>query len=299
MSNVNQIVKQSDIIDNVLTKVNKYQELGELVLPDNYSAENALKSAYLILTDLKTRDGNPVLQSCTKASIANALLDMVVQGLSPMKSQCSFIAYGDKLQCQREYAGTIALAKRFGDVKHVHANVIYDGDEFKYEVNERGVKILTEHSQDFKNIDNNKLLGAYAVVTFNDGSTKLEIMSMLQIRAAWNMGAAKGNSKAHQNFPDQMSIKTVINRACKLSINSSDDGVLDLTHETQDVDHVVLESEAETPAVEELPVVEASAPIETKQEETGITANVEFEHQNGQAPEQEIMSEDDQNDAPF
>ena len=46
---------------------------------------------------------------------------------------------------------------------------------------------------------------------------------MAQIRNSWAMGATKGNSKAHTQFTDQMAIRTVINRACKFYINTSDD----------------------------------------------------------------------------
>jgi recombination protein RecT len=38
-----------------------------------------------------------VLQACTRDSIANALLDMAVQGLNPAKKQGYFIAYGKQL----------------------------------------------------------------------------------------------------------------------------------------------------------------------------------------------------------
>jgi recombination protein RecT len=59
-----------------------------------------------------------------------------------------------------------------------------------------------------------------------NGVIDTEIMNFKQIQAAWNQGAMKGNSPAHKNFADQMSIKTAINRACKLIIRTSDDAVL-------------------------------------------------------------------------
>ena len=49
---------------------------------------------------------------------------------------------------------------------------------------------------------------------------------MQQIKDSWNQGAMKGNSPAHKLFPDQMAEKTVINRACKLIIRTSDDAIL-------------------------------------------------------------------------
>lgn len=229
-------VKSPDIVTQVLGRVHQFQQSKELKIPKDYVPENALKSAYLILQETKDRDGKSALETCSPASIANALLNMVVQGLSPMKRQCSFIAYGGQLQMQREYAGTVALAKRFGAVKDVSANVIYENDEFEFEkVTETGRTKIVKHIQKFENIDINKIRGAYATLIFNDGTTNTEVMTITQIRSAWNQGAAKGNSPAHRNFPDQMAMKTVINRACKLHISTSDDaGVFDEEETVQD-----------------------------------------------------------------
>lgn len=136
--------------------------------------------------------------------------------------------YGNKLIFQRSYFGTIALAKRAGGmVSEPVANVIYDGDDFQYEIDPKTAKVaIVKHSQKLENIDNSKIKGAYALVTLADGTTQVTIMSMQQIRAAWGQGATKGNSPAHKNFAEEMAKKTVIGRACKVIINSSDDAWL-------------------------------------------------------------------------
>ena len=116
--------KQQNITEVVLKRVDQFKQSGELVLPKDYSAENALKSAYLLLQDTQTRDNKPVLEACSQNSIANALLKMVIMGLNPMKKQCDFIPYNGKLFCNPEYHGNIALAKRFGNLTDIHANVV-------------------------------------------------------------------------------------------------------------------------------------------------------------------------------
>ena len=91
---------QKDITDQVSNKLSDLESSG-LALPANYNAQNALKSAFFKLQGVKTskKDGlRPALLHCTKESIANALLDMVTQGLSPAKTQCYFIVYGKELQ---------------------------------------------------------------------------------------------------------------------------------------------------------------------------------------------------------
>ena len=215
------------MVEKVLTKVNSLKEIGGIALPPDYSAENALRSAWLILQDMKDRANLPVLKTSTPDSIANSLFNMVVQGLNPAKRQCSFILYGDKLTMQREYAGSIALARRYSAMKNIYAGVIYKGDVFEYAIDTTtGMKKITVHAQRMENLDDAKIMGAYAVVTFDDGSVNTEIMTMAQIQKSWEQGPTKGKSPAHSNFPGEMAKKTVINRACKLLIASSDDSVL-------------------------------------------------------------------------
>ena len=93
---------EAPLVEKVLTKVNSLKEIGGIALPPDFSAENALRSAWLILQDMKLEANLPVLQSSTPDSIANSLFNMVVQGLNPAKHQCSFILYGNKLTLQRE-----------------------------------------------------------------------------------------------------------------------------------------------------------------------------------------------------
>lgn len=229
MSNTNTALEtvKKDISMQVLAKVDAFQKAGELKLPADYSPENALKSAYLILAETKNSANKFALDHCTKESVANALLKMVVWGLSPMKKQCDFIMYGDKLECSIEYTGNIALAKRFGGLKDIKARAIFEGDDFQFEVDpETGKNRLVKHTQTLQSMGSKKVIGAYAMMVMNDESRDMEIMSIDQIRDSWNQGAMKGNSPAHKNFPDQMAMKTVINRACKPLIRTSDDAVL-------------------------------------------------------------------------
>lgn len=222
------IQKFENISEQVLSRIEQFQKDGSMILPKNYSVENHMKSAWLALQEVEDKEHHKALQICTKESIANSLLDMVLQGLSVSKKQGYFIVYGNKLIFQRSYFGTIALAKRTGGiVSEPVANVIYDGDDFQYEIDPKTAKVaIVKHSQKLENIDNSKIKGAYALVTLADGTTQVTIMSMQQIRAAWGQGAMKGDSPAHKNFAEEMAKKTVIGRACKVIINSSDDAWL-------------------------------------------------------------------------
>lgn len=218
---------EKNITDTVLNKVVGFAQTGELVLPKDYSAENALKAAWLALQTVEDRNGNKALNVCSTESIANSLLDMVVQGLTPAKKQCYFIVYGKELTLSRSYMGTVAVAKRFSEVVDVRAQIVYEGDEFEYEINPITGKILiTKHTQKIENVDINRIKAAYAVVQIVDGDPYIEIMTIAQIKKAWGQGATKGNSPAHKNFAEEMAKKSVINRACKLFVNTSSDSAV-------------------------------------------------------------------------
>ncbi|BGE83039.1 recombinase RecT [Staphylococcus petrasii] len=237
----NQLVDEKNISDNVLNKIHVLQSQGNLSLPADYSAENSLKQAWLKLSELQDRNRKPALQVASRESIANTLLDMTTQGLNPAKNQCYFIVYGNKLQMQRSYHGNVMMLKRDAGAKDVVAQVIYEGDTFKQELDGTGRIKAIKHEQDFFNINKDKIIGAYCTIVFDDGRDNyIEIMTIDQIKQAWMQSQmirdekALENSKTHNNFKEEMAKKTVINRAAKRYINTStDNNLLKYAQETE------------------------------------------------------------------
>lgn len=236
---------KKDVVDVVGKKVQEFVSRGELHLPPNYSVENAMKSAWLILQNTVDKDKRPVLQVCTKDSIANALLDMAVQGLNPAKKQGYFIAYGRQLVFQRSYFGTMAVTKRVSGAKDIFAEVVYKGDEFEYTI-KNGNKYITKHIQRIENVDPGNIVAAYCTIIFDDERQFTDIMTWAEIQKAWSK--SKNNpdreGSTHKDFAQEMARKTVINRACKRYLNSSDDGSLLMYHVNR-ADEVAAEAEVE------------------------------------------------------
>lgn len=220
------------IFDVVNTNVHEYVSRGELVLPAEYSAENAMKSAWLILQDA-TANGRPLLESCTRASVINTLQSMLYQGLNPDKKQCYFIAYGDKLTLQRSYFGSMKLAKMVDpSITDICYDVVYNDDIFEIE-KRRGHTMIATHRQKLENIDKNKIKAAYCSI-FRGDIEDTTVMTFDEIKAAWSRSKMnpideRGNIKpnsTHGKDTASMAMKTVVNRACKFVINSSDDSSL-------------------------------------------------------------------------
>jgi len=218
------LVVNNAFIDGLSAQLKEKEKYG-LSFPADYNPTNALMGAYLIMRETTDKNGKYILESCTQASIANALMDMCTAGLNASKKQGYFIAYGDKCQFQKSYFGNVTIARRYG-MKSISAEVIYEGDTFKMH-KEDAKTVIESHEQDFMNIDNDKLIGAYAVAIMSDGSKIAEVMNIGQLKKAWNqrMGGLKEDaSSTHMKFKDQMAKKTVINRLCKMIVNTYGDG---------------------------------------------------------------------------
>lgn len=276
----NKLAFQRDFSDSVLNSISKYTEEGRLRLPKSYSAENALKSAWLILQNTKDKNGVPALQVCKEnpSSIANALLEMVIMGLNPAKSQCYFIVYGKTLSMMPSYFGRITALKRIEGIEGINAQVIYEGDDIDYNMNSDGSISNIEHHQEFQNIKEDKILGGYCVIKYK-GQEYGTIATMEQIQEAWKMSKM---AKDKKEFKSEFVKRTVVNRAIKWFINTRDDEDLLIetisANENQHYDYD--NAEVDTPPVQEVKIEEEiqEAVVEEKEEsaENDIKV-VEFE----------------------
>ena len=271
-------------VDAVTDRARGLLESRELHLPKGYSAENALKAAWLVLQEVQDKSGKAALAVCTQNSIANSLFSMVVQGLDPLKKQCYFIVRGTQLTMMRSYFGTIASAKRMAGVVDVYAEAVYEGDEFEYEI-DHGVKRVTKHKQSLASIDPSKIVGAYAVIDLGpDRQQVTEIMAMPQIKQSWSKGYANGPQK---DQPDEMARRTVINRALKRYINASSDDHLGLF-----VDHFN-RSDSDGPERAEYEVAEEAGALANRQLVDVDDRTIDVESSPGPAREDE-PTEDEQ-----
>ncbi len=254
MENIAVKKQDADIYTQVLTKINNYQNSGEIALPANYNAGNAIKNAQLAITEVVSRDKKPALEVCTKASIAQALLDTVLQGLNPGKKQCYYIVYGNKLVMQRSRYGEEHVAKSVcPEIEGIYPEVVYKGDVFEYS-KKRGRTVIEKHLQSIDNVSSGEMIAAYCTIVFKDGHEETTIMTIAEIYSSWKMSRQspfddKGNlkpSSTHAMFPAEMAKRTVVRRACKPIINSSDDSNLLIVSINRTADAA---SDAETDAL--------------------------------------------------
>ena len=223
------------LTDAVQNKIALMLDEKRLDLPADYSASNALKAMQLLIVDCKDRNKNDALTVCTKDSIIQCMLSMVVQGLNPDKKQCYPIVFGNKLTLMRSYFGDIAVAKRVDpEIADIVAQVVYksEKDNFEIKLQGNGKMLVTKHVPDvFGSRTINDVVGAYCTVSYKDGTGWSEFRTFDQIKEAWkhsqvspvNADGSIKETTTHFKEYEDMCRRTVVKRACKQIINSSSD----------------------------------------------------------------------------
>lgn len=276
-------IQQKSIADRVAESLRGYQANHQIDLPPNYSAENAVKAAWLQISQTVDRAGKPALEVCTPASVAQALLDMVLQGLNPSKKQAYFIVYGNRLTCMRSYFGSAGIVQELTGSEPPWAEIVYEGDEFKYEITPRGKRIKS-HVQNLENIRPDKIKAAYCIISWPEEAKKqdwCEIMTWQQIQKSWQKSQTfkpEDPRDNHNLFPEEFCKRTVINRACKALINSTSDKRLFLeafNRADEEADEIAAEAAieegmAQTDVVE-APVAEVKAEVTQQPEMVAAT----------------------------
>lgn len=282
---------QKNITDKVSDRVKELEDKG-LALPPKYNAQNALKSAFFAISKVKTKDKQPAITTCSRGSIANCLLDMVTQGLSPAKTQCYFIAYGNELQMQRSYFGTVAVLKRLKEVKDIYAEVIHQDDTFEIGADDLGRIVVKNFEPKFENMDK-PLVGAFAVVQETSGEKVYTIMTKKEIDQSWSKTKAYKNT-VQQEFSQEMAKRTVINRAAKMFVNTSDDSdlMIDAISRTTSNEYEDDERKDVTPKVEKTKkLAERFSKPESKQPEQSTVPAVKQPEKAPEEPKKEVIIE--------
>lgn len=170
---------------------------------------------------------NPQLAQCTTTSFAGAMMTAAQLGLEPNTplGQAYLIPYKDykkgvtECQFQLGYRGLIELAHRSGELQSIEAHVVYEGDEFEYEL---GLDPKLKHKPAMK--DRGDITWVYAVYKLKSGGYGFEVMSVEDInkhRDKFSKAAGRGFSPWNDNW-EAMAKKTVIKRVLKYAPLASD-----------------------------------------------------------------------------
>lgn len=187
--------------------------LPSVITPERFSR--------MVLTALSS---NKELRLVEPKSFLGAMMNAAQLGLEPNTplGQAYILPYKDhgvlKAQFQIGYKGLIDLAYRSGQVTIVDAQIVYENDDFDYEL---GLDPKLKHKPALKN--RGEPVMVYAMFRTKYGGFGFQVMSMDDCRAH-----AKRYSKAYSSYSpwstsfEEMSKKTALKKALKYAPLKSD-----------------------------------------------------------------------------
>ena len=162
---------------------------------------------------------NKQLAECSPKSFLGAMMQAAQLGVEPNTplGQAYLIPYRNKgvLECQFQlgYKGLMDLAYRSGQVKDIQAHIVYENDEFEYEL---GLNPTLKHKPAMK--DRGAAIAYYAVFHTKDGGYGFEVMSLDDIKnhaTTYSQAYKKGYTSPWKTNFDEMAKKTVLKRCLK------------------------------------------------------------------------------------
>ena len=193
-------IKFSDKLTDKLISV-------ESALPKDFNRERFVQNCLAVMNE------NPGLAKINPAQVIQGLCKGAYLGLDFMSRECYLIPYGNSVQFQTDYRGEIKFIKKYSirKIKDIYAKVVREGDEFIEKITDG------QPSIDFKPVvfNDSDIIGAFAVVLFQDGGLSYETMSVKDINSVRNNYSKASQSKAWKYSFDEMCKKTVLRRLAK------------------------------------------------------------------------------------
>lgn len=184
-----------------LTSPQLLTELAKAV-PEHVKADFVARVAQTAL--IKT----PKLAECTQESFFSALLTCAAIGLAPDGRHAHLIPYGNQATLIVDYKGLVALVRRSGEVKAIHADTVCENDTFDWNLGD-----VLEHRVDWRK-PRGKAYAFYAIATMNDGTKQSTVMTRDEIEAI-RKRSRSGNSGPWVTDYEEMAKKTVFRRLTK------------------------------------------------------------------------------------
>lgn len=156
------------------------------------------------------------LSQCRPETFYTALIIAAQLGLEPsgVRGEAYLVPYKGKVTLIPGYRGLIKLALRSKAVKQVYAHVVYEGDDFVYQL---GTDVKLHHVPSM-NGGKREVIAAYAVAVLDNGEKQVEVMDRDELDAIRSFAAQGRGGKdgpAYQQWADQMMRKAPVRRLCK------------------------------------------------------------------------------------
>lgn len=194
------------------------------ILPPQIPAKQFIKTAIMAI------DRNPEMLEVDRLSLYRACQDAAADGLLLDGRQAAIVKFNKKVDGkwvpQAQYmpmvAGIIDKVRRSGMVSSLSAQVVKEGDEFDYYIDEYGPHLKHKPAL----INRGETYLAYATAVMKDKSVQIEVMTMDELESV-RKSSKSGNKDGKPvgiwaQWPDEMRRKTVLRRLCKYLPSSTD-----------------------------------------------------------------------------
>ena len=213
MSNLSPQLQASELKAELVQMTATFQA----ALPKSIPAERFIRTivtAVQMEPKLLAADRKTLFLACMKAAQDGLLLDGREAGLSVYNDRQNG---GQTVAYLPMVGGILKKIRQSGEISSVRAHVVYEGDEFEYELGD-DERIVHRPNLAGQGV---KIVAAYAIAKFRDGDIQREVMSWAQIQKI--AAKATGIGKAcWASEPGEMSKKTVIKRLSKRLPSSND-----------------------------------------------------------------------------
>lgn len=185
----------------------------QMAAPKHLDSDRMIR---LALTSIKK---NKDLMACFQknpSSVLASFMESVQLGLEvDTRGLAYLIPYSGVCTFQVGYKGLISLAMRSGKLRNIYAEVVYESEKSNVNI-ELGLSRNLTHKFDFTVPRDGKLILAYAVAVFLDGSTHFEYAQQHHIDKAKKTSMGAGSQHSPWNtHTEEMWKKTAIKKLCK------------------------------------------------------------------------------------
>jgi recombination protein RecT len=204
--------KKSLVLQGTANELNRLLVSKIDAMPNDFNQTRFLQNCMTVMQDTYN------IETCQPNSIARTLLKGAFLGLDFFQKECYAIPVKGELQFRTDYKGETKLAKKHSirAIKDIYAKIVQEGDLFEEEI------LRGQQSINFKplSFNNNKIIGAFAVVLYQDNGMEYETMSTEEIeniKINFSQKSYKTGeySKAWVQTPGEMYKKTVLRRLTK------------------------------------------------------------------------------------
>lgn len=200
-------VKETRGLKAINRNLNLLIQEKQEALPKDFNQTRFIQNCMTVLMDTKG------IESMDSRSVARTMLKGAFLGLDFFMRECYAIPYGNELNFQTDYKGERKLAKKYSikKIDDIYAQVVREGEYFSLEV--KNGKRTVDWKQD--PFSNKRVIGAFAVVYYEDGKMDVETMTTEEIETIRKNFSKAPNSKAWDKTETEMYRKTVLRRLLK------------------------------------------------------------------------------------